>query len=271
VRIAIDSITGLGVLKGVQDHPECEIVMGYDDGNWPDADQLAQMFGTRTVIRITTNPNDNEGDMLDIEKGDAGPDDAPGWTTRRRVAGHIGPLSYFPDSWRAQVTTAFVDQKVPQGGLFAAAYPGRGAELQEPGDVGHQYDSNNDYDISVVVDYLPGIDPAPTPVQEGEVSVSAAFPWNTQLHGAQVSLGELWHKWGIGTPTPDNEGLNQFAPEKVEFPDQKPRVAIVNGASLGADFENKLYLTIAVEDTNKVYWVFAQAAGDSKWQVWKLS
>jgi hypothetical protein len=54
--------------------------------------------------------------------------------------------------------------RIPKCGYFIAAYPGVGAALQQPGDVGHQYDdANNAYDLSVVVGYLPGIDKGPEP------------------------------------------------------------------------------------------------------------
>lgn len=164
MRIAVDDITGAGVLAGVQANPSASVVMGYDDGNWPDADTLAQMFPGKTVVRITTNPHDDEGDMLDVETGDANPVDLPPWLTRRRADGHGGPLGYHSEGLRAQVDAAIMAARVPNCGRFVAAYPGNGPVLQQPGDVGHQYaDVNNEYDLSVVIDYLPGIDKGPEP------------------------------------------------------------------------------------------------------------
>jgi hypothetical protein len=163
MRTAVDDITGQGVLAGVQAHPEASVVMGYDDGNWPDAATLAQMFPGKTLVRITVNPRDDEGDMLDVETGDAVPADLPAWVARRRAAGHGGPLGYFSEALRAQVDAAFLSQRVAKCGYFIAAYPGAGLALQQPGDVGHQYEDVGPYDLSVVIDYLPGIDTSPEP------------------------------------------------------------------------------------------------------------
>ena len=154
MRTAYDSISAASV-------PWAPVVMGYDDGHWPDAAALGAKYPGATVVRITVDPADNLGDMLDVERGDATPADAPGWVTRRRAAGHGGPLVYFAESNRAAVLAAFRDAGVPLPGRFVAAMPGVGAALQQPGDVGHQYGQGGGgaYDISVVVDYLAGIDP----------------------------------------------------------------------------------------------------------------
>ena len=159
MRTSYDSINVRALPAGA------DLYLGYDDGNWPDADTIAQLFKGKTVVRITVFPGDNEGDMLDVEKGDATAGDAPGWVQRRREAGHGGPLVYTYESNRAAVIAAFASANVPLPGLFIAAMPGDGAALQRPTDVGHQYaqGGNGAYDISVVVDHLPGIDPTPAP------------------------------------------------------------------------------------------------------------
>jgi hypothetical protein len=142
---------------------------GYDDGNWPDADAIEAAHPGKTVVRFTTDPRDNEGDCLDIENGDANPDDAPPWTLRRRQAGHRGPLNYFSESSRDAVTAAFEANPVTaQPPAFVAAYPGAGAVLQRPEDIGHQWIDRGGYDESVVVDHLPGIDPDPVPLKPME-------------------------------------------------------------------------------------------------------
>ncbi len=160
MRTAADSIY-LADLAPVADR--FDILMGYDDGRWPDAAAIAAAYPGKTVIRITTDPNDNEGDMLDVENGDASPADAPGWTVRRRAAGHGGPLNYFSEANRQAILDAYQVDGVPLPGFFVAAMPGDGPVLQQPTDVGHQYEDTGPYDVSVVVDYLPGIDPAPVP------------------------------------------------------------------------------------------------------------
>lgn len=137
-----------------------DLYAGYDDGAWPDAAAIASRFPGRTVIRITTNPADNEGDCLDVEQGDAQPADAPTWVARRRAAGHGGPLVYCSESAWPTVRQAFMTAAVPEPGWWVAAYPGEGAVIPA-GAVAHQWIDRGPYDESVVIDYLPGIDPAP--------------------------------------------------------------------------------------------------------------
>lgn len=193
MRTCADSIS-LASLQPVA--AQFDLLAGYDDGAWPDAQAITQAFPGKTVVRITTSAADDQGDMLDVEQGDASPADAPGWVQRRRAAGHLGPLVYGPESSRAAIVAAFNQDEVPLPGLWIAAYPGVGKKLQQPGDVGHQWANfqAQGYDASVVVDYLPGIDPppfAPNPLQEVEpmpirlvVNGVGQFVWNTA--GRQV-------------------------------------------------------------------------------------
>lgn len=142
--------------------PDGDLYAGYDDGNWPDAESIAQRFPGKTVIRVTVTANDDEGDCLDVENGDATPAQAPGWVQRRRQAGHGGPLVYCSEASWSAVRQAFQAQGVPEPGYWVAAYPGEGPVVPA-GAVGHQYGqgAGGTYDVSVFVDYLPGIDPAP--------------------------------------------------------------------------------------------------------------
>ena len=260
MRTSYDSINVRGLPPGG------DLYLGYDDGMWPDADEIARTFPGKTVVRVTTNPADNEGDMLDVEKGDATPNDAPGWVQRRRDAGHGGPIVYFPASWRSQIIAAFASAKMPLPALFPAAYPGPGAVLIDPStDVGHQYASNNNYDTSVVVDYLPGIDPAPatqpanttpavtpSPSEESSMAVSKIinFKSDGQLDVFQVSGGNLWHKWANGGKW-TNEAIPH--PAGVAFVGA-PEVAIIGGACW-----------VTVEDANGHAWVFVQTADGTTW------
>ena len=231
VRVAFDDITAGNVPPGG------DLYMGYDDGQWPDAAAIAARFPGKTVIRITTNPADDEGDMLDVENGDATPEKAPGWVARRRADGHVGPLVYCAESNRQPVTDAFAAANVPMPGLFIAAYPGVGPELQQPTDIGHQFASNNDYDTSVVIDYLPGIDPAPTPKPPTGQENAMTSPLFVFKPGQQDVVwthgGKLLHGWvGVGGQGGPEDvlvkaGVNMAGqPPAVVIPDQEPKVRI---------------------------------------------
>jgi hypothetical protein len=187
-----------------------DLYAGYDDGAWPDADAIAKRFPGKTVIRTTANPADNEGDELDVERGDATPAQAPPWVARRRAAGHQGPLVYCSLSTWTAVKAEFTRQGVPEPEYRVAAYDNK--PVIPAGAIGKQYASTEsggkNYDASVVVDYLPGIDPPPVPPPSKEtVNMQATDPttggvWTLGADGhVEAQPGET------GTP-PYLGGLN---------------------------------------------------------------
>jgi hypothetical protein len=133
----------------------------YVNGLYRNYSECRARFPRATVLGISVFP-ENVGDVLDVEQGDATPAQAPGWVNARRMAGHGGPLVYCSLAVWDEVRAAFHAQGVLEPGYWIAAYPGNGAQLYL-GAVGHQYQDVGPYDLSVFVDYLPGIDPAPVP------------------------------------------------------------------------------------------------------------
>lgn len=190
---------------------------GYDDGHWPDAAAIAAKFPGKTVIRFTVSASDNEGDCLDVESGDATPAQAPGWVERRRQAGHGGPLVYCSWSLLPAVKTAFIQAGVVEPGWFVAGYPSPDGDAIPAGCVGHQWIDRGPYDESIVVDYLPGIDPAPKPtppaptpkVQEDEMITPSLIAFGGSDHQFQRNTsGAIWHFWrGTGSAEWHSEGL----------------------------------------------------------------
>lgn len=139
---------------------DAQMVAGYVDGRyaWSAADWAR--FPGAVRVRIAVFPWTNDGHVLDVERGDATPAQAPGWVQRRRAAG-VDPTVYCGlasagYSW-ADVRAAFQAQGVPEPHYWIAAYPGIGAALY-PGSVAHQYANPGPYDLSVVADYWPGVD-----------------------------------------------------------------------------------------------------------------
>jgi hypothetical protein len=158
MRRMADSVTPANLPPGM------DLYGGYDDGDFNNVNAIRARFPGKTVIAFTVNPAHNLGDCLDVERGDATPTQAPGWVKLRRGSGHPGPLVYCSEANRQAVLNAFAQQGVAAPPLFIAAYPGSGAVLQHPADAGHQFIDHGPWDESVVIDYLPGIDPAvPTP------------------------------------------------------------------------------------------------------------
>lgn len=154
-RIGYDSINATRIPRDAQ------IVLGYDDGpisKWEDS--WWGLFPHAVLGRITVFASDNIGQILDVEKGDATPAESVDWVLRRRAAG-VDPTVYMNSSTWPQVRAAFQARKVQEPHYWVAQYDG--VQQIFPGAIGKQY-YNNDalgYDMSVFVDYWPGIDLAP--------------------------------------------------------------------------------------------------------------
>lgn len=136
-----------------------QLYAGYDDGRWPDAYTIANRFPGIPVVRITTTWGDNAGDVLDVERGDATPEQAPTWVARRRCAGAT-PTVYCSLSAWPTLKDVFSADAMPEPNWWVADYTLTAADLPA-GAVALQYASTPGYDVSVVADYWPGIDPVP--------------------------------------------------------------------------------------------------------------
>lgn len=189
-----------------------DLYAGYDDGAWPDAGAIAARFPGKTVIRTTTNPADEEGDELDVENGDASATDAPGWVARRRAAGHRGPLVYCALSSWPDVRRAFIAARVAEPGYRVASYDGV-AEIPA-GAIGKQYASvtagGRNYDVSVMVDHLPGIDPDPLPVP-------IPYPLQEDSMELVVDAAGNAHIVGIGAKNPTGQAATTRAGHPLYF------------------------------------------------------
>lgn len=142
----------------------------YDDGNYNNIVAAEARFGVGKIVPITVFPWDHFGTVLDVEKGDATPDQAPGWVVARRNVS-VDPTVYCDLATWPAVRAAFASSFVPEPHYWIAAMPGNGAQLYT-GSVAHQYVDYGPYDESVVADYWPGVDtpqtgadvPSPTDV-----------------------------------------------------------------------------------------------------------
>lgn len=139
-------------------------VMGYDDGlyKWSVSDWA--LFPHAVHVHIAVFASTNSGQVLDVERYDASPDQAPGWVTMRRHAG-VDPTVYMNMSTWPAVRAAFAAQKVAEPHYWVAQYDN--VQQIPAGAIGKQY-YNNDalgYDMSVIADFWPGVDAPPTPQQ----------------------------------------------------------------------------------------------------------
>lgn len=70
-----------------------EMVAGYINGEYAWTKEEWARFPHAAKVHISVTAV-NDGSVLDIETGDATPDQAPGWVKARRSAGHTRPTLY---------------------------------------------------------------------------------------------------------------------------------------------------------------------------------
>lgn len=149
-RLMYDGISPDVVPTGAQ------LYAGYVDGKWPDFGDIVKRFPGAVHVPIATNPNHLMGVVLDVEKGDATPEQAPHWCVIRRSVG-IDPTIYCNESTWAAVIDAFHAAKVAIPHFWIARW---GSDHSiPPGAVAVQHTEGADYDTSTVADHWPGIDP----------------------------------------------------------------------------------------------------------------
>ncbi|WP_336158203.1 hypothetical protein [Amycolatopsis sp. VC5-11] len=155
MRIMYDSVTPRNILKA---NPKPQMVGGYINGRykWSDADWA--LFPDAVHVRISVRASFLDGDVLDVEPGDADPSEVPAWLTARRKAG-ADPSVYCNRSTWPQVAAACKAAGIAEPHYFIATASGR-AQIPA-GAVAAQYllDIAPGIDVSAVADYWPGVDP----------------------------------------------------------------------------------------------------------------
>jgi hypothetical protein len=149
------------------------MVAGYVDGlyKWSVSDW--NRFPRAVKVQIAVFATTNLGQVLDVERGNATPAQAPTWVVKRRALG-VDPTVYCSESAWPAVRAAFRSQGIPEPHYWIASYPGIGPKIYA-GSVAHQYADPGPYDLSVVDNYWPGVDPKPTPIQKLVIVVAAFF------------------------------------------------------------------------------------------------
>lgn len=140
---------------------DAQLVAGYVDGlyAWSDSDWAT--FPNALHVSISVNPHDNAGQVQDVEQGNGTIQEAVGWVEARRASGYAYPVIYCSLSNFDSFKQVFDDAHVAQPLWWVADYSERPAVL--PNDmVAFQFQDYNElYDLSMVADYWPGVDPAP--------------------------------------------------------------------------------------------------------------
>nr|WP_240490884.1 glycoside hydrolase family 25 protein [Amycolatopsis vancoresmycina] len=148
---------------------DARMVAGYIDriklAPWSAADWAR--FPNAVKVTIVKKAATNDGDVLDVEPGDASPGEAPGWVQMRRAAG-ADPTIYCSLALWPSVRNAFSAAGVAEPHYWIAHYDGDPAI--PAGAIAKQYLGNvaPGYDVSSVADYWPAVDgagPASTGVE----------------------------------------------------------------------------------------------------------
>lgn len=136
------------------------LVAGYINGPFAWSAAEWARFPHSVKVRISVRAGTNDGHVCDCEQGDLTPAQAVRWVVMRRKAG-ADPSVYCNASTWPTVQTAFRNAGVAQPHYWIAHYDGSTAI--PAGAMAKQYDSppksGGNYDISVVADYWPGVDP----------------------------------------------------------------------------------------------------------------
>jgi hypothetical protein len=181
--IASDAATMARHMNGVS------LVAGYDDGlyKWSAADWA--LFPNATHVHIVVHTTTNSGHVLDVESGnDVTPGHWISWVQMRRAAGADPTIYTGQNTYWSAVRSAFQSAGVPEPHYWIANYSS-GTAIP-PDAIALQYADLGAYDASAVVDYWPGVDPAPPTTQEEDMILLNGF------NGAAVvglSGGLLWN------------------------------------------------------------------------------
>lgn len=204
---------------------DARMVAGYVDGKykWSPLDWLRFPHAIR--VRIAVFQTTNDGHVLDVESGNADPSQSVDWVLMRRKAG-ADPTVYCSESLWPSVHYAFQLRKVAEPHYWTANYT-RGPTLL-PGTIAHQYadpiTSGGHYDLSIVADYWPGVDPIPSRKVKrmfAVFEVEAATAPKDKWPGVGTFNGTTWMHIE-GTKTEENvasllKAAGQTAPYPISY------------------------------------------------------
>ena len=172
------------------------IYAGYDDGEWQSYGVLEAAHPAALHVSICVTAS-GSARCLDVESGDATPDQAPGWVLAQRAAGEPDPWVYMNETTWPAVMAAVAEQKVTPPLYWVAAYvedPSQPPAIPA-GAIGVQFYDYGGYDASVMADYIPGLDPVPVLQPAAPAAVSQEDDdMNTTSSGGRAGL-----TWAAGS------------------------------------------------------------------------
>ena len=171
-----------------------QLVAGYVDGlyAWSAADWAR--FPNAVKVRIAVFATTDDGHVLDCEPGNATPAESVDWVLMRRKAG-VDPTVYCgKNTWWGEIRAAFQARGVPEPHYWVADYSVNQTSPAIPaGAIALQYTDTGPYDLSVVADHWPGIDPKPAPPSTPEDTDMILHSITGSTEVWALSGGLYWH------------------------------------------------------------------------------
>jgi hypothetical protein len=175
--------------------PNATKVAGYLNGIYAWSQAQWNLFPHADHVTISVTAAANAGDVLDVEVGDAAPNQAAGWIAMRKAAGLYRPTIYCSRSVIPAVragTGSYVLGK--DYDIWVADYTGSPHPVTAPGTpsatcAATQYESTANWDASMVYDTDWPHRKAPPVRLPGQLPAPAGL--SATLHGFSVNLG-----WG---------------------------------------------------------------------------
>lgn len=138
--------------------PHADIIAGYINGNyvWSQADW--NLFPNATHVYISVTASADDGDILDVEAGDATPGETEGWIAKRKSSGYGRPTIYCNRSTIPAVREGTGGYILGRDyDIWVADWTGSPHEVTAPGTpsatcAATQYESGSYYDASTVYD-----------------------------------------------------------------------------------------------------------------------
>lgn len=155
-RTMYDSVTVNAIPLGAA------MVGGYVDGLYANMNAMKARFPKAVHVEIAVSSHTDAGHVLDVETGNATPAESVSWVQTRRRAG-ADPSVYCNSSVLPAVVAAFHAAGVAAPHFWVAHWDNAPTLIN--GAVAKQYANptftGHEYDLSVVADYWPGVDPKP--------------------------------------------------------------------------------------------------------------
>lgn len=175
------------------------LVAGYVNGAYAWSSEEWNLFPHSAHVTITVTASANAGDVLDVERGDASPDEAYGWIRMRKAAGLFRPTIYCARGNLPAVRAGSGSYVLGQDyDVWVADWTGSAHEVSSSvkGGVAArcaavQYRSTGSYDASAVYDdgWPHRSAPSPKPAPKPSPKPASADLWPSGVTLRQGSTG----------------------------------------------------------------------------------